>query len=79
LPTDSTLVNPGGGPESSSWTGMPIIDIRYQPDEGRVTVVLEDDFLAFLQRNRFIGDETVFAAGEDPVHHHQPVRSLGRG
>jgi MoxR-like ATPase len=62
-PLDSTLVNPGSH-ESSSWTGTPIIDIRYQPDEGRVLVVLEDAFLAFLQQNRFIGDESVPAAGE---------------
>jgi hypothetical protein len=62
-PMDSTLVNPGSR-ESSSWTGTPIIDILYQPDEGRILIVLEDDFLAFLQRNRVIGDETVTVAGE---------------
>jgi hypothetical protein len=62
-PTDLTLVNPGGS-ESSSWTGTPIIEVRYQPDEARVLVVLEDDFLAFLERSRFIRDESVSAAGE---------------
>ncbi|OPY43910.1 MAG: AAA domain (dynein-related subfamily) [Methanoregulaceae archaeon PtaU1.Bin222] len=66
-PVDVTHVNQGTQ-MAVSWTGTALNDVLFIPEEERVMVVLDDEFLAFLQKNRFLDDAPLTVGGGVSVH-----------